>query len=291
MTDDIDRLRAEALASNKCFTKGRLKDELRMRPKDDAMPVKTYKGRFGDRYGVYLVADCVPLRKLTSKAGFSAKQLASHKSLAMRAKLKSRMARAGSVAQKLLSDKPYFLDTETTGLGCDAQIIELAVCDALGNSVFNSRIRPTVDIEPEAMAVHGISMDDLLTAPGWLEVSDQIREILQDRLVIAFNASFDLRLMRQTAEAAGDNRDWIDVLQVSCAMALSVDAFGATNRHGTISLASSLSAIGVCHRGAAHQAMTDALAVRDLVVSLAEHYEEIKTTISCAHEKTPTLKE
>ena len=61
-------------------------------------------------------------------------------------------------ACKLWIDKKAIcLDTETTGLGSDAQIIEIAITDLNKNILFNQRIKPTTDIEHGALSVHGIT--------------------------------------------------------------------------------------------------------------------------------------
>ena len=41
--DELATRRAEAIAGDRCFTKGRLRDEFRMKPAPGAEPVKWYK--------------------------------------------------------------------------------------------------------------------------------------------------------------------------------------------------------------------------------------------------------
>lgn len=52
---------------------------------------------------------------------------------------------------------PVFLDTETTGLDAGAQALEIGLMNARGERIFETRLKPTVDIDPGATAVHGIS--------------------------------------------------------------------------------------------------------------------------------------
>jgi DNA polymerase-3 subunit epsilon len=42
--------RAQAIAEDSCFSKGRLRDEFRMKPAPDAEPVKWYKNTYGGRF-------------------------------------------------------------------------------------------------------------------------------------------------------------------------------------------------------------------------------------------------
>lgn len=68
--DELVTRRAQAIAEDRCFSKGRLRDEFRMEPAPGAEPVKWYKNTYGGRFAVYRIADCVPMREkrpLTSK--------------------------------------------------------------------------------------------------------------------------------------------------------------------------------------------------------------------------------
>lgn len=56
-----------------------------------------------------------------------------------------------------LSLAPLFLDTETTVLGNTAEAQKIGLTDAAGQVVFETRLRPTVVIEVQATAVHGIN--------------------------------------------------------------------------------------------------------------------------------------
>lgn len=51
--DELATRRAEAIAGDRCFTKGRLRDEFRMKPAPGAEPVKWYKSAYGGKYAVY----------------------------------------------------------------------------------------------------------------------------------------------------------------------------------------------------------------------------------------------
>ncbi len=54
--DELATRRAEAIAGDRCFTKGRLRDEFRMKPAPGAEPVKWYKSAYGGKYAVYRIA-------------------------------------------------------------------------------------------------------------------------------------------------------------------------------------------------------------------------------------------
>ncbi|MCV5373279.1 3'-5' exonuclease, partial [Escherichia coli] len=72
--------------------------------------------------------------------------------------------------------------------------------------------------------------------------------------VIIFNARFDIRILKQTAAAHSDPADWLEEMTVYCAMELAAGYYGATNRYGTISLASAASQAGLTWEEQAHSA-------------------------------------
>jgi DNA polymerase III epsilon subunit-like protein len=93
------------------------------------------------------------------------------------------------------------LDTETTGLEWDDQVIELAIVDLQGNALLDTRIRTLVPIEDGARAVHGISNQDLAAAPSFPEIWPRLAQVWRGKTVAVFNAEFDERLLEQTRYA------------------------------------------------------------------------------------------
>lgn len=96
--------------------------------------------------------------------------------------------------------RPVFLDTETTGTRCVSEIIEICIVDEHGQTLFRSLINPTTEIEPMASSVHGLTRRDVEDAPRFPEIYEEVVSYLRDRIVIAYNASFDIRLLKQTAD-------------------------------------------------------------------------------------------
>ncbi|HEP9579162.1 TPA: 3'-5' exonuclease [Pseudomonas aeruginosa] len=265
----LEVLRAEAIAADRSFSKGRLRDEFRMKPKPDATPVAHYKNGYGGTFGVYRIADCLPMRDRKAAAP-SPKQVRAAAILALKGRMQSKVAKASHVAVQWLATAPLVLDAETTGLGTEAQIIELAIADVDGNLLFNSRLRPTVPIEPGAADVHRIRAEELQHAPTWLEVAGKVKPLLAGRPIVTFNSEFDRRLLIQTANAFQDDHGWLATCQEHCAMGLAVAMYGATNRYGTISLAAAMSFAGVTWRGPAHSAAGDVLGTVDLLHAIAK---------------------
>jgi len=96
--------------------------------------------------------------------------------------------------------RPIFLDTETTGTRRFSEIIEICIVDEYGQTLFRSLVNPTTGIEPMASAVHGLTHRDVKDAPRYPEINEEVMSYLRNRIVIAYNASFDIRLLKQTAD-------------------------------------------------------------------------------------------
>jgi DNA polymerase-3 subunit epsilon len=107
-------------------------------------------------------------------------------------------------AQAMMSDPHVvFLDTETTGLDGNSEVIEIAIVDRAGNVLVDSLVRPKEPIPPVATAIHGISDQDVASAPPWDDLYPRIASICCDRRVVVYNAEFDFRLVRQSCLRVG----------------------------------------------------------------------------------------
>ncbi|MFM7244569.1 MAG: exonuclease domain-containing protein [Planctomycetaceae bacterium] len=102
-------------------------------------------------------------------------------------------------------DRYAILDTETTGLTNDDEVIQLGILSPTGDVLLDRLIRPSPgrSIHPGAQRVHNISMAMLADKPAYGQISDEVREAVRGRRIVTYNAAFDLRLMTQTARAAG----------------------------------------------------------------------------------------
>lgn len=93
------------------------------------------------------------------------------------------------------------LDTETTGLGREAEVIEVALINTRGDELLHRLALPQDGIPRSASRVHGLTIGALkqLGAGGWQEVHDELTPALDAAaLVLVYNAAFDRRLLQQT---------------------------------------------------------------------------------------------
>jgi DNA polymerase III subunit epsilon len=110
-----------------------------------------------------------------------------------------------------------FLDTETTGLGEDAEIVDIAVIDRNGRTLLDTLVRPEGALSAEVVNIHGITETDLIDAPRWPEVYPLLGRILdQHTPVVIYNAPFDSRIINQVNRRHGlpkFNADWQCAMQ------------------------------------------------------------------------------
>ena len=286
--NELEQLRQEAIKDGLSFGVTRLREQYRMKPKEGVKPVRWVKNQYGrGKNPHYFVADCQPLKERAAKAQTDAQRLG-RLIAGLKARLRSSVNKESVRVRQWLTSNAcsvVYLDTETTGLANNDQIIELAIMDSLGATLFNHRFKPTVAITPNAMAVHNITEADLVNCPSWPEYQEQISQILAGKVVVIFNESFDIRLLQQTAAAFGCPVDWIAALSTQCAMMTAVRAFGATNRHGTISLANAASEVGLSWHGQAHNALVDCDMTRRLILAISQHCEPVLSALDDAEVK------
>jgi len=101
-------------------------------------------------------------------------------------------------ARSLIERQPVYLDTETTGIGPNDNIVEIAVIDDDGYTLIDTLVKPVGTISTETIRIHGITDEMVRASPRWMEVWDQVEPVLSGRFVGIYNAEFDLRLIQQS---------------------------------------------------------------------------------------------
>jgi DNA polymerase-3 subunit epsilon len=132
-------------------------------------------------------------------------------------------------AQSMIVRKLVYLDTETTGIGPNDNILEIAIVDDDGNILADTLVKPVGTISPEAYAVHKISDGMVQDAPRWGDVWGDMETLLADRLVGIYNADFDLRMMQQSHSV-----NWLkwtppEGMETFCIMKLYAQYYGKWN--------------------------------------------------------------
>lgn len=95
-------------------------------------------------------------------------------------------------------DKYLILDTETTGLGNDDEIVEIAIIDMTGEALLHTKTYTEVPISPEASYINGIHNSDLINMPTIKELNGTINELFKNKTILIFNEDFDVRMLYQS---------------------------------------------------------------------------------------------
>lgn len=96
--------------------------------------------------------------------------------------------------------KYVILDTETTGLGKYDEIIEISIIDLDGNVMYDSLVKPNRRITYDAYKIHGISDEMVDDYSDFKEQWDDIYKAIKGKTIIAYNAKFDIRMIKQTLD-------------------------------------------------------------------------------------------
>ena len=160
-----------------------------------------------------------------------------------------------------------YLDTETTGLGPTAEVIDVAVVGADGRVYLDTLVRPVARIPSDASAIHGIFDADVAAAPTWPEVHDRLCALLAGRIAVVYNAAFDRRLVSQCCDR---HRVSVPDAAWECAMRRFAAFHGESSARGGYRLQRldrAVATFGGPPPG--HRAAADALACRAVVLGMA----------------------
>ena len=102
-------------------------------------------------------------------------------------------------ARSALSRDLVVLDTETTGLGSQAEIVEISCINRDGRVLLDTLVQPRGAICPEAMGINGLTPEMLQDAPAIGVVMDLLEPVLSGAEVISsYNLAFERRLLHQS---------------------------------------------------------------------------------------------
>ncbi|MCZ0984025.1 3'-5' exonuclease [Streptomyces diastatochromogenes] len=105
-------------------------------------------------------------------------------------------ARVRWAAEALVDPDVVVLDTETTGLGDDARIVELAVLSSAGDVLLDTLVDPGVPIPAGASEIHGITDSDVAGAPRFSDLVARLADLLKGKRVLIYNKWYDVGVLR-----------------------------------------------------------------------------------------------
>jgi DNA polymerase-3 subunit epsilon len=161
-----------------------------------------------------------------------------------------------------------YLDTETTGFGPRAEIVDIAVVSAAGEVLLESLVRPSRRIPADAIAIHGITDEDVAGAPAWCDLYGEVRHVLDGRRIVVYNVTFDRQMVSQACgqyALESPAADW------DCAMRRYAGFYGSWDIrkrwYRFQKLEQAVLAFGAEPGG--HRAAADAFACRAVVLGMA----------------------
>lgn len=121
------------------------------------------------------------------------------------------------------------LDTETTGMPVSDghRVIEIGCVEVEGRRLtgrhFHVYLQPDRDIDEGAIAVHGITSEDLKDKPRFKDVADEFYEFIKGAQLIIHNAPFDIGFLNNEFALIGQHEradisaycDVLDTLQMA----------------------------------------------------------------------------
>src|ERR1043166_1713875 len=108
-------------------------------------------------------------------------------------------------------ERALIIDTETVGAGAEVEVVEVALGDRAGRLAYHSLVRPVYNRLPRATREQRFDPREFERAPYWEEVWAAVAPLVENRLLIAYNAAFDCRAlaaMRARHRQAPAERGW-----------------------------------------------------------------------------------
>lgn len=155
-------------------------------------------------------------------------------------------------------DKIIAIDTETTGVSVNDELLQLSIVGGSGEVLYDSYIRPVFLTEwPDAEAVNGISYDTVKDAPTPEEVAAVVAPIFANaETIVGYNTPFDIGFVERCLNVQLGHLARKDVMwQFADYMAATQGA--PRKRHKLIDCAAFF---GFEWPGGAHNSKNDALA-------------------------------
>jgi DNA polymerase III epsilon subunit-like protein len=120
-------------------------------------------------------------------------------------------------------DNFVVLDTETTGLYKDDEVIELSVIDERGRELYHSLFKPEKKMGEAALRVTGLDNPMLENEPLFKDEWPKIKKAVGKKKILGHNIGYDYRITLATAKRYGINenevkalfRDYIDSKEIA----------------------------------------------------------------------------
>lgn len=124
------------------------------------------------------------------------------------------------------SGRQIMLDTETTGLKPEEghRVIEIGAVMVENREItetyYHQYIQPQMEVEAEALAVHGISNEFLKDKPLFAQVVDEFLEFIKGAELVIHNAPFDVGFLNHELSLCGRSERIEELCQITDSLGL-----------------------------------------------------------------------
>ena len=116
-----------------------------------------------------------------------------------------------------LNERALIVDTETVGAGPTIEVIEIAIGDVSGNILFETLVKPIFNRLPPPSKHARFNHKAFANAPYWTDIWPKISELINSKLLVAYNANFDRRALSAMAARhaySSPERGWRCAMQL-----------------------------------------------------------------------------
>ncbi|MDO6679515.1 3'-5' exonuclease [Shewanella sp. 4_MG-2023] len=123
------------------------------------------------------------------------------------------------MVKKIKLKNTVILDTETTGLGDEDEIVQIASIDGFtGKILLNEKLKPIKSISKSASNIHGITNEEVKDCITYQSIHEKVVKLTAGKKVLIYNAEFDQRITYQTAVLHDCNSEKIEKWDMFCVM-------------------------------------------------------------------------
>jgi DNA polymerase-3 subunit epsilon len=123
-----------------------------------------------------------------------------------------------SLAARIIAQKPVYIDTETTGLDKNGEIVEISILDSDGSVLLNSLVKSSKSIPLDVQVIHGITNNMVSGSLALPILWPRVRNLVFGRAIAAYNAPFDLKMIQQSLAIYRipwrENFEFVDVMKL-----------------------------------------------------------------------------
>lgn len=93
--------------------------------------------------------------------------------------------------------KHRFISYQTTGLGDNAKLVAITICDELGHILLDTMLNPLCHISSEVKYLYNISDDTVKDSPILSDILPYLENILDNATVITYSITHSQKTLRQ----------------------------------------------------------------------------------------------